>query len=639
MENSVAFLRYIDLFGIKCTFYNEKMPKLYTVAGGILSIISIFVCLLIFIMLSLDDLRRKIPLTTISANPSEGYRKIKFGKEKIWIPWRISDYNNNEFVNHTGLLYPIIYYYSRIKDNNTKDFKLTTKKLSYKLCSETSMAYERKIYQINVPLNELFCIEMEDLDIGGSWMSEFISYIQFDLYYCQDGIDYNETNSKCSPFNQIMNYVGYNNSLELSLYYPVVQFQPTNKTNPIIIIYRQHFYHISRYVNKIERIYLKENILTDDSGWILKRESNNSYWGLNSINGDTYFIGNDSDILNEGSNSRAYSFNLYLEPGIIHYKRYYKKIYIIFSDFYPIAYIFFLVMKNISKIFKNAENNNKLIESLFENLKEKPNVFEKNIQKLRIKNYNSINNIGRLSFNSYLKQRAEIAKKNNNGNNEILINDKSCAIKPKNSPDNRHSKKFYNFQSTLMLNKITNNKSSNRNNHSSNSKDKNDNNQLSMANNASNQNLVSMDAAYFININLEKTKNKNSKFTSESIKPKPQKVYIKEKLFPYKYYFFSVFIKNLKTSKENIFFNQRFAKIYTFVCQLFDITTYLSLQREFIALKKTSFDENDINIIEKVKKININNNNFIKDINTCIEENKFSILAQGITEKYLKRIN
>ena len=290
------------------------MPKLYTAAGGILSLISIFVCLLLFIMLSLDDLRRKIPLTTISSKPTEGYKKIKFGKEKIWIPWRIADYNNNEFVNHTGLLYPIIYYYSRIKDKNTKDYKLTTKKLSYKLCSETSMAYETKIYQINVPLNELFCIEMEDLDIGGSWMSEFISYIQFDLYYCQDGIDYNETNSKCSPFNQIMNYVGYNNSLELSLYYPVVQFQPTNKTNPIIINYRQHFYHISRYVNKIDRIYLKENILTDDSGWILKRESNKSYWGLNSINGDTYFIGNDSDILNEGSNSRAYSFNLYLEP-------------------------------------------------------------------------------------------------------------------------------------------------------------------------------------------------------------------------------------------------------------------------------------------------------------------------------------
>ena len=36
MEDSATFLRYIDLFGTKCTFYNEKMPKLYTATGGIL---------------------------------------------------------------------------------------------------------------------------------------------------------------------------------------------------------------------------------------------------------------------------------------------------------------------------------------------------------------------------------------------------------------------------------------------------------------------------------------------------------------------------------------------------------------------------------------------------------------------------
>ena len=43
-------------------------------------------------------------------------------------------------------------------------------------------------------------------------------------------------------------------------------------------------------------------------------------------------------------------------------------------------------------------------------------------------------------------------------------------------------------------------------------------------------------------------------------------------------------------------------------------------------------------IIEKTKKININNNNFMKDINDCIGEQKFYILAQGICDKYLKRI-
>jgi hypothetical protein len=96
MLNSIAtIIKYIDLFGTRCTFYSEKMPKLYTVIGGIFSMISILVCILIFIIFSIDDLKRKFPNTATSSIPSEGYRKIKFGEEKIWIPWRIVDYNNN----------------------------------------------------------------------------------------------------------------------------------------------------------------------------------------------------------------------------------------------------------------------------------------------------------------------------------------------------------------------------------------------------------------------------------------------------------------------------------------------------------------------------------------------------------------
>ena len=37
--------------------------------------------------------------------------------------------------------------------------------------------------------------------------------------------------------------------------------------------------------------------------------------------------GNEKDLMYEGSNSRAYSFNLYLEPGIIHYKRNYIAVF------------------------------------------------------------------------------------------------------------------------------------------------------------------------------------------------------------------------------------------------------------------------------------------------------------------------
>ena len=651
MDNLATIIKYADLFGTRCTFYNDKMPKLYTVFGGILSIFSILVCIIIFIIFSLDDIKRKFPNTTISSIPNAGIKKIKFSDEKIWIPWRISDYNNNEFINHTGLLYPIITYYSGIKFPYSKDFNFTKKKLNYKLCNETSLIHESDIYQIKVPLNELYCIDMEDLDMGGSWMSEFINYIEFDLYYCENGINYNETNSKCSNFDKIIKYAGENNSLEISIFFPIVQFQPINKTNPIIVIYRQFYYHLSRYVYKLNRIFLQENVFTDDYGWILKKEKNNSYWGINSINGDTYFSGNENDLMNEGSNSRAYSFNIYLEPGIVHYKRNYKKIYIIFSDFYPVAYIIFVIMKNISKLFKKAENNKKMIELLFENLKEKPNVFEKNIQKLRLRNYNSINNFGRLSFQSYINHRKaqnKIMNANNNETNGINkdendddndsyninfdnnanINDTTLK-KPKNK---KPIIPYLSLVSNRNIKKTCISKSPQNSIHHKSSKFYNQPKVsfLNLVNNTSNQNLMPIDNKLKSNINFEKKKNNNHDLKlSHLMKPKH---FIKEKLFPYKNYFFSVFIKNLQVSNENIFFSSKFSKIYTFLCQLFDIATYLSLQREFNALK-TIFNEKSIKLIEKNQKININSNSFLKDINQCIEEQKFFILAQGMNNK------
>ena len=606
MELCSTIIKYFDIFGTKFTFYTNNELRLYTLTGGILSIFSIIVCILSLIFYSLNDLHRKNPISTISSIPFGGYKKIKFGKEKVWLPWRIVDYNNNQYVNHTGLLFPIIYYYSGIKDEKTKKFNLTSKIISYKLCNETEMGKESDIHQISVPLNELYCMDMEDLDMGGSWIHEFVNYIQFDIYYCEDGINFNETDPKCSSFNKILNYIGEDNSLEISVYYPFVQFQPTNKTFPVIVIYKQFFYHISRYVNKIDRLYLKENILTDDSGWITTKETNHSYWGINSIQGDTYLSGIQNDFMKEGSSSRVYSLNLYLEQEIVHYKRYYKKLYTIFSDFFPIAYFIFIIMKNISKIFTKAERNKIIMELLFENLKEKP-IFEKNFKLKLSNNFNE----RRLSCKNMVK----IKEKDSN------INEKRF------SPINKH-KNQVKISSFVLGN--------------------NNNNNLNNSNNDANHNLSKNPAPKFIqqtnkNILINNSKQKliyneppssilNSNKKSDEKEHgvvKTKKRFIKEKLFPYKYYCYSVFIKNLDISKKNFFFSIKFSKIYIFLCQLYDITSYIALQREFNILKKILKDKK-LDIIESYKKINVNVPNFIRDINSCIENHKFHILAQGI---------
>jgi hypothetical protein len=243
--------------------------------------------------------------------------------------------------------------------------------LDYKKCSETSMINNSDLYMIDIALDQLYCIDMEDIDIGGSWDSDFLNLVTLDIYNCKNGIDYDENNTNCTKYEKIREIAGENNNFQFEIYYPVVHYQPLNKTNPIFIKYTNYFYHISIFSNKIDRMYLQQHILKDDKGLISKDEKSFSYWGIVSFNGDSYTTGNKKDLMNEGSTSRLYSFNIYLKSEVIYYNRSYKKMSLILADGLPVINIVFIFFKIISKIFKISSRNKKLIELLFENLKKK----------------------------------------------------------------------------------------------------------------------------------------------------------------------------------------------------------------------------------------------------------------------------
>ena len=72
-------------------------------------------------------------------------------------------------------------------------------------------------FLLDINLEELFCIDMEDLNMGGNWNTDFLNYIRFDLYLCENGSDYNETNNKCSSFDEFEKLFGKDNSLFFEL--------------------------------------------------------------------------------------------------------------------------------------------------------------------------------------------------------------------------------------------------------------------------------------------------------------------------------------------------------------------------------------------------------------------------------------
>ena len=111
------FLRYLDFFGTKCSFYTENRLKLYTPLGGLLSIASFVAGIFIFVHINMSSFKREDPSIITSLIEEENH-KIKFSEEKIWIPWKISNYNNENIFNYSGILLPVIKYY--YKENNTE---------------------------------------------------------------------------------------------------------------------------------------------------------------------------------------------------------------------------------------------------------------------------------------------------------------------------------------------------------------------------------------------------------------------------------------------------------------------------------------------------------------------------------------
>ena len=665
-----AILKYVDCFGTKFNFYTEKSRKFYTPLGGIFSLLAIFFSIIIFIFFNFDDFLHNAPITSTSVS-RENYNNIKFGEEKIWIPWRVRDYNNR-FINHTNLFYPIIYYYKGIKNETNQGMDLSYNIINYKLCNETSMVNRGELYMINISLDNLYCIDMEDLEMGGSWQTSFINYIEFDLYICEDGINYDKLDKKCSSYEKIKNSSSENNSYEIEVFYPMVYYQPTNKSTPIFVKYSSYFYHFSRYSNKIDRLFLQKYILSDDSGWFGKTIRNYSYWGFSLLTGDSYTTGNEKDLMNEGSNSRLYSFNIYLTGDIIVYNRSYKKMFLIIADRLPIINIVCIFFSIIAKIFKISSGNKKLTELLFENLKEKPNKTKKP-SKINNEAFNTLKNKGKGNIQS-IKKFTSI-KKNLSNNNILNLNNtnnnlnKSKIGNTTNNNINDVSSSFVHLspqhcsRKKFIVDKRKNSVDSRMGNFLFFKKAKNNNNNLSniISNNSFNNNI---NLSYYpvgvnnnnININIHNNmknydnnkseicsqKHQSSKFnikkkmnTENKIfrsntykKNERSKKFIKVNLFPYKFYLCSIFIKNVDLQKRSKFFTKKFINVYNFICQLFDISSYLILQREFQIVKYNLGRGKYRELIENRGKINVNDHSFYTEVQDNLDIQNYSILGR-----------
>ena len=618
-------LKYLDCFGTTFTFYNEGSRKLYTPLGGILTILSIIFSIVIFINIKLEEFLHNNP-TSITSTKRQNYRNITFREEKIWIPWRVRDFGGKT-VNHTNFLYPIIYYYKGIRNYELKRMDVTYEFINYKLCSETSMVNYTNLYGLDIELEDLYCIDMEDLNIGGSWDSDFLNLITLDIYTCKNGIDYDENNTDCTTYEEIADLAGSNDCFEFEMYYPIVQYEPNNKKTPLFIKYYNYFYHFSRFSNKIDRLYLEEHILYDDTGLIIKNEVKTSHWGCASLSGDSYTTGEERDLMNEGSSSRLYSFNIYLKPEVIIYRRSFKKLYLIIADGLPIINVIFIIFEMIAEFFGMASGNKKLTESLFENLKKNKIHINQQFKNLKLDtNKIYINKRKYLTTKNVFK--TNLKNKNINDNSSIHLSDnliKSICLS--NVAKNNSIDSFDNInKSKILLKSNDSNQNYKLFKKFSNDNPKNFRN-ISINNEGElsiKSNDLSLNERKYIK-KKNKSNEKIKKYTSNSRSDvlESESGFIKNILFPYRYYLCSIFIKHGDISTNSLFFTKKFMTVYNFMCELFDISSYLIMQKEFEILKSTLLVGKYRDILDNNQKINVNKLNFNVNMKEYSNTKKF----------------
>ena len=573
------FIKYIDSFGIKFHFYTNNQPNHQNVFGGIMTFIYLVICIIIFIGFSYEDIYRLNPITSKSEITEIKPRTINLKKEKIWVPFRIVT-DENKFIDHRGILHIVPNYIEGIY-NKEIGMDLKYHMLSYKLCNETEMGNKPDNYKIDVPLNELFCIDKDDIPFGGNWNGEYIYYLAINLYLCDEGIYFNSSDLRCAKANDLFNSI--NSSLFFDFYYPIVQFQPTDYQMPLSIIYKNYFYELSAYSYKLEKLYIQEHVLSDDKHIISNNYQNTTCWGISSLYDDDYYLSVEEDLIIKNKINQIYKMEIYMDYGLVYYTRKYNKIFTILSKIFPLFRFCLILIKKFTQHIKISFTKRELAELIFE---------RKNITK-------DIDNKDNIS----LIKMKNISLRVNESKNEILKNKKHNRNNEIHLENNIKREKRFDINSyNPNLNRILNRKEVSKIN----------SRRSSLVKNGS--------------LKSKEFKSIDSNLKSVDFKRK-------DDLFLYYYFFMDFFFDKLIKPHKFFCLSKKYFTIYNFMCQIYDISTHIILFKQFSTfnnLLKQMVQEQGLSPIHTFKKINIKDKEIIAKINKDLRTKKSILFSKNI---------
>ena len=450
----IKCLQKLDFFGSKFHFYSGNSATKESVPGGLLSIFIFFIFFILTWVFGDDFFSRKNPSVTTSLEKNSIYEQIDLKNEKMLFAFRIEDYNGT-FVNVSNLLYFKIYYYSTEQGENGEFRKIINDEyLNYHICNDSDYLGIRNLTE---NFGKLYCPELGGKKFGGYWDSPNLYYFEIQVYFCENGTQYSNNNSKCTSLHTLNEFLNQDHPKFFALYYPVLEFNPLSYNKPLINVIKNYYYCLSTRLQRNDDIFLKKTIINDDKGWFFTTVKNISGWGVDTIT-STYSFYLDEDFNTGGISSKIYELNLYTIKDNNYYIRHYTKFQSVIAIVGSLINIIIYFCQIISQYAGEVARENDILNYLFElddnyeknNLYLKYTHLTKNLEINILDKKDLINNV---KTDDNIIKISEKKQNNNNQTEDYILKDLK-QLKPSLFKGNSLNNTFNLNNSTKYDNKI-----------------------------------------------------------------------------------------------------------------------------------------------------------------------------------------
>jgi len=381
-------LENLDLFGLNFNFQADGQQSFRTRCGAVLTIIYICITFGLFMGFGMDLYNRKHPKVSNNSKLVQ-YEKTDIDNKNFTFAFRVEDRSGKEVIN-SSIVNLELTYFNYIINSKGQWEAIFSDFHPFVRCADLK-DIKQKEQSFNVSLLSWYCIDFEDLKMGGNWDGNFVYGLLINTKQCSE----DKQKGKANDINNSNNNSDKNN-LKKCLSEPDMKanFQSdlTGANYFYSFMYIETLPEMDDYeqpikthlVNKYEQLSLKASkrsvqtykkvMIENDGGWLFRNVQNYQFFSSDSILTDFSFK-------EEFSQDIVYTHLIYFGNKVEFYNRSYMKIQEVIANiggfskiFYTfISYFYMFIGKYLKNRYLISRVEFAVRDNVFPNINENEN--------------------------------------------------------------------------------------------------------------------------------------------------------------------------------------------------------------------------------------------------------------------------